>query len=97
MCASFKYNLLLRQHDLTYTRSELEKWTAHLSELRDVMESVDVDTLEEMVEEDWNVAATGQVPSSIMEDSKYLDMLMVSAQGWQATVIYDCSCKLCPV
>mmetsp|Transcript_3712 Transcript_3712/g.8871 ORF Transcript_3712/g.8871 Transcript_3712/m.8871 type:complete len:348 (+) Transcript_3712:319-1362(+) len=72
--SKLRQELIAAQTDLSETRYELERWSVYLNELKNVMESVDLDALEEQPPGD---AQAPEVPAALAADSggHYLDML----------------------
>lgn len=59
------------------TRSEIERWTIHLNQLKAVMESVDVDEIEGSAMQEMAVEGLAELDAEQMIDDQYFDMLMV--------------------
>mmetsp|Transcript_29548 Transcript_29548/g.83346 ORF Transcript_29548/g.83346 Transcript_29548/m.83346 type:complete len:356 (-) Transcript_29548:407-1474(-) len=72
--AKLREQLIVAQTELRETRTELERWTVHLTELKNVMESVDLDVLEEDASGELIIDNLQQAIN--LEDDEYIEMLM---------------------
>jgi len=76
--SKLRQDLIGAQTELMETRGEIERWTVHLNQLKAVMDSVDVDAIEEAAIQEMYMQGepVDAMAADQMIDDEYFDMLM---------------------